>query len=67
VVVVEHPQINSLVGKTEISNFKSSNTLRNSVYAYPFPRDKRFRNPKPNYIDSFEADSLLTDKKVIGY
>jgi hypothetical protein len=33
------------MGGIEISNFKSSNTLRNSVLAYPFAKDKRFRYP----------------------
>lgn len=33
----------------EMSNFKSSNTLRNSVIAHQFPKGERFRiNHKPN-------------------
>ena len=34
-----------------MSNFKSSNTLRNTILAYPFPRAKRFKVRRPYYND----------------
>jgi|LauGreDrversion4_2_1035121.scaffolds.fasta_scaffold78300_1 hypothetical protein len=51
------------MGGIEISNFKSSNTLRNSVLAYPFGKDKRFRYPErsPCFVkidDDFLQESI---------
>ena len=34
-----------------MSNFKSSNTLRNTILAYPFPRARRFKVRRPYYND----------------
>ena len=49
------------LGGEAISNFKSSNTLRNAVLAYPFSRDKRFKKPKLNYNVDIVENSKSTD------
>ena len=48
-----------------MSNFKSSNTLRNSTIAYPFQREKRFMAPRE--ISQLDADTPFTDKPLKAY
>ena len=40
-----------------MSNFKSSNTLRNTILAYPFPRAKRFKVRRPYYNDEMVLET----------
>ncbi len=40
-----------------MSNFKSSNTLRNTILAYPFPRSKRFKVRRPYYNDEMHLET----------
>ena len=60
------------LGGQEISNFKSSNTLRNTVLAHPFPRAKRFKVRKPYYNDTLILETQkwlnhsIIEKKVIS-
>ena len=52
-----------------MSNFKSSNTLRNSILAYPFPRSKRFKIRRPYYNDELflETQKWLQDTTLVTF